>query len=342
MILYFGNKLSTHGYTPTMIEQLLPDLEKRYTIISASAKLNPLLRLMEMIWVFIKNINHVKLILIDTYSTNSFYYTCVLAVMSSLFSKPYCPILHGGGLPSRLASSPRLSRFIFGKSFINISPSIYLKQIFEREVFTILHIPNFIEVLNYPMTIRKKFRPRILWVRSFHKIYNPVLAIYVLEKLLKRWNDTELCMVGPDKDGSMKDVIRLAKELNITNHLKITGKVKRKDWIELSKKYDIFINTSQVDNHPVTLLEIMALGLPIVTTNVGGIPSIIKNKKNGLLVNSNNAEEMANRISMLISGEIDGKLITRNARKEILELDKNKVIKKWYSLVDSFINSDSN
>lgn len=325
-----------------MIEQLLPDLEKRYTIISASAKLNPLLRLMDMIWVFIKNINHVKLILIDTYSTNAFYYTCVLAVMSSLFSKPYCPILHGGGLPNRLASSPRLSRFIFGKSFINISPSIYLKQIFEREGFTILHIPNFIEVLNYPMTIRKKFRPRILWVRSFHKIYNPVLAIYVLEKLLKRWNDTELCMVGPDKDGSMKDVIRLAKELNITNHLKITGKVKRKDWIELSKKYDIFINTSQVDNHPVTLLEIMALGLPIVTTNVGGIPFIIKNKKNGLLVNSNNAEEMADRISMLISGEIDGKLITRNARKEILELDKNKVIKKWYSLVDSFINSDSN
>ena len=342
MILYFGNKLSTHGYTPTMIEQLLPDLEKRYTIISASAKLNPLLRLMDMIWVFIKNINHVKLILIDTYSTNAFYYTCVLAVMSSLFSKPYCPILHGGGLPNRLASSPRLSRFIFGKSFINISPSIYLKQIFEREGFTILHIPNFIEVLNYPMTIRKKFRPRILWVRSFHKIYNPVLAIYVLEKLLKRWNDTELCMVGPDKDGSMKDVIRLAKELNITNHLKITGKVKRKDWIELSKKYDIFINTSQVDNHPVTLLEIMALGLPIVTTNVGGIPFIIKNKKNGLLVNSNNAEEMADRISMLISGEIDGKLITRNAREEILELDKNKVIKKWYSLVDSFINSDSN
>ena len=342
MILYFGNKLSTHGYTPTMIEQLLPDLEKRYTIISASAKLNPLLRLMEMIWVFIKNINHVKLILIDTYSTNAFYYTCVLAVMSSLFSKPYCPILHGGGLPNRLASSPRLSRFIFGKSFINISPSIYLKQIFEREVFTILHIPNFIEVLNYPMTIRKKFRPRILWVRSFHKIYNPVLAIYVLEKLLKRWNDTELCMVGPDKDGSMKDVIRLAKELNITNHLIITGKVTRKDWIELSKKYDIFINTSQVDNHPVTLLEIMALGLPIVTTNVGGIPFIIKNKKNGLLVNSNNAEEMTDRISMLISGEIDGKLITRNARKEILELDKNKVIKKWYSLVDSFINSDSN
>ena len=117
MILYFGNKLSTHGYTPTMIEQLLPDLEKRYTIISASAKLNPLLRLMDMIWVFIKNINHVKLILIDTYSTNSFYYTCVLAVMSSFFSIPYCPILHGGGLPLRLKSSPGLTKFIYGNSY---------------------------------------------------------------------------------------------------------------------------------------------------------------------------------------------------------------------------------
>ena len=282
------------------------------------------------------------MVLIDTYSTKAFYYTFIFALFSSLFSKPYCPILHGGGLPDRLKYYPRISRFIFGKSLVNISPSLYLKQIFEREGFAILHIPNFIEILNYPMRIRKKFRPRILWVRSFHKIYNPVLAIYVLEKLVKRWNDAELCMVGPDKDGSMKDVIRLAKELNITNHLKITGKIKRKNWIELSKKYDIFINTSQVDNHPVTLLEIMALGLPIVTTNVGGIPFIIKNKKNGLLVNSNNAVEMVDRISMLISGKINGKLITRNAREEILELDKNKVIKKWYSLVYSLINSDSN
>ena len=132
MILYFGNKLSAHGFNPTMIELLLPDFEKRYKIISASSKLNPLLRLFDMLWIFLKNIHDTKLILIDTNSTKAFYYTYILAVMSSIFSKPYCPILHGGGLPNRLATSPRLSRFTFGQSFINISPSVYLKQIFDH------------------------------------------------------------------------------------------------------------------------------------------------------------------------------------------------------------------
>jgi len=337
MILYFGNKLSTHGYTPTMIEQLLPDLEKRYTIISASSKLNPIIRLFDMLLVFFKNINSTKLILIDTYSTNAFYYTYLLAVLSSIFSKPYCPILHGGDLPNRLASSPRLSRFTFGQSFINISPSVYLKQIFEQEGFRIRHIPNFIEISNYPMAIRKKFRPRLLWVRAFHKIYNPLLAIYVLEKLLVKWNDTKLCMVGPDKDDSLNSVKQLADQLGVRDHLSIKGKLEKKEWIKLSEEYDIFINTSNFDNLPVSLMEAMALGLPIITTNVGGIPFLINHKSTGILVKPNDPDEFVVAVNDLISGEANGLNLAANARNEVFNYDKSKVITQWFEFINNAI-----
>ena len=337
MILYFGNKLSVHGFTPTMIELLLPDFEKRYTIISASSKLNPILRLFDMLWVFFKNIHSTKLILIDTYSTNAFYYTFLLAIISTLFSKPYCPILHGGDLPNRLASSPRLSRFTFGQSFINISPSVYLKQIFEQEGFRIRHIPNFIEISNYPMTIRKEFRPRLLWVRAFHKIYNPLLAIYVLEKLLVKWNDTKLCMVGPDKDDSLNSVKQLADQLGVRDHLSIRGKLEKKEWIKLSEEYDIFINTSNFDNLPVSLMEAMALGLPIITTNVGGIPFLINHKSTGILVKPNDPNEFVVAVNDLITGENNGLNLAANARNEVFNYDKSKVITQWFEFINNAI-----
>ena len=337
MILYFGNKLTIHGFTPTMIELILPDFEKRYKIISASSKLNTVIRLFDMLLIFFKNINNTKLILIDTYSTNAFYYTYIIAKLSSLYSKPYCPILHGGALSNRLASSPRLSKFIFGKSFVNISPSIYLKQIFEREGFKIQHIPNFIEISNYPMTSRNKIRPKILWVRAFHKIYNPVLAIKVLKKLLNKWNKTELCMIGPDKDGSLKTVIKLAGQMGIRDNVSILGKLEKKDWIKLSENYDIFLNTSNFDNLPVSVMEAMALGIPIITTNVGGIPFLLNHNSTGILVNPNNLSEIVIAIDDLITGKINGLNLATNARNEVLNFDKSKVINQWFEFIDNTI-----
>ena len=56
MILYFGNKLSVHGFTSTMIELLLPEFEKHFKVSSASSKLNPFLQVIDMALVFFKNI----------------------------------------------------------------------------------------------------------------------------------------------------------------------------------------------------------------------------------------------------------------------------------------------
>jgi glycosyltransferase involved in cell wall biosynthesis len=312
-----------------MVEVIPPELENHFEIITASSKLNPILRIIDMMIVFIKNINRSKLILIDTYSTSAFYYTFFLAVVSNLFSKPYCPILHGGGLPERLEKTPILAKFTFGNAYKNISPSKYLMKIFKRKGYGVAHIPNFIDVKRYSMKIRKQFRPRLLWVRSFHEIYNPILAIHVVNILLKQWQDTELCMIGPNKGGYLQIVKKEIDQLKIGDRVIIKGKLEKEEWKSLAVNYDIFINTSNFDNHPVSLLEIMALGLPIVTTNVGGIPSMIDDGKTGILINSKNPNEFANIIGDLLSGEINGTNISKNARKEVLKYDKSQIIKKW-------------
>ena len=75
--------------------------------------------------------------------------------------------------------------------------------------------------------------------------------------------------------------------------------------------------TSNIDNTPVSIMEAMALGLPIVSTNVGGIPYLIDDGVTGLLINPSDSDQMAEKINELISGKIDGHQILKNAREEV-------------------------
>ena len=87
--------------------------------------------------------------------------------------------------------------------------------------------------------------------------------------------------------------------------------------------YDIFINTTNYDNHPVTLLEAMALGLPIVSTNAGGIPSLITHDKTAKLVQKNDVNSMVSCIIEYLSNDSERIEITSNALK-LIEKDFNK------------------
>ena len=330
--------LSKHGFVASPIETLVPRLRKKYSIIAASSKKNQIARLFHMIWVFIRNCQSSKLVIIDTFSSNAFYFSVIIAAFSDLFSKPYLTILHGGSLPARLKSSPKLSRFLFGNSAVNISPSLYLEKAFEDAGYRSIYIPNFIEIENYQFKQRDTFKPKLLWVRSFHEIYNPELAINILHELLKKYPESELCMVGPDKDGSMKKTVDLACELKVENHLKIMGKLEKSKWIVLSKDYDIFLNTTNYDNHPVSIIESMALGLPVVSTNVGGIPFLLENEIDAILVSKNSVSEATIAIIRLIENREFSILLAKNAREKAEGFAWSEVKKSWDEIIEKYSN----
>ena len=115
-LLYIGNKNSNLGGAKTAIDSLslLLDMEG-YTIYSFSNKKNKGFRLLEMLFQTYKYRNQVDLVLIDTYSTQNFYYAVSVAKLCRAFKISYIPILHGGNLPQRLKKSPQLSKKLFKK-----------------------------------------------------------------------------------------------------------------------------------------------------------------------------------------------------------------------------------
>lgn len=338
MILYFGNILSEYGYTPTFIELLTPKLSQYYQIESVSNKKGQIPRFLHMLKTFFKNKKKVKLVLIDSYSMRAFWYTYILAKLCVNYKIPYMPILRGGGYPDRIKKSPGFCKFIFSNSVKNISPSVYLKNHFENAGYKVTYIPNFIPLSNYQYKERTSVRPRLLWVRSFHEIYNPLLAVEVLEKLSSKYPDAELCMVGPDKDGTLQEVIERANVSGVNRFLKLTGKLSKPEWLKLSETYDIFINTTNFDNHPVSVIEAMALGLPVISTNVGGIPFLIDDNVDGVLVPQSDPEKFVQAINSLITDESLVKGLSKNARSKVEQFDWDVLKHKWFETISPYEN----
>ena len=284
-LLYIGNNLNTAKTNVSSIQILGEKLESEgYNLKYASSYSYKLLRLIEMVWCCIRYSQWTDAVLIDTYSTQNFYFALICSQVCRIFSIPYFPILHGGDLPSRLQRSPKKSRLVFENAKTNISPSLYLKSKFEEFGYeNIQFIPNAIQIENYSVKSKNYKSIRLLWVRSFSKIYNPEMAIQVLKALLDNGFKADLCMFGPDSHGSLEAVKALAKKLGVD--VKFTGKLDKKEWHKLSEQYNIFVNTTNFDNMPVSVIEAIALGLPVISTNVGGIPNLIQHEKEGLLVN---------------------------------------------------------
>ncbi|MEW5676283.1 glycosyltransferase family 4 protein [Flavobacterium enshiense] len=303
-----------------------------YTVVAVSEYKNTLVRMLDMLWAVLRYRNS-DYVLIDTYSTSGFWYAFFVSQLCRFLHLSYIPILHGGNLPNRLEKNPKLCKMLFSNAYQNVAPSHYLMEAFTKAGFTNLtYIPNAIELANYPFKERKTIKPKLLWVRAFSYIYNPKMAVDVLNALQQHYPGATLCMIGPEQDGSMATTKKYAEEKEVTVHF--TGRLPKPDWLALSSEYDIFINTTHFDNTPVSVMEAMALGLPVVTTNVGGIPYLLEQEKDGLLVADGEVTAMVAAIERLLEQPELALKLSQNARTKATSWDWGQVKLQWKKLLE--------
>ena len=335
MILLIGNKLSNRGLNPTSIEKLEENLSSNYSIRSASDKQSSFIRIIEMLYLVFLYRKTCKLIIVDVFGTKAFYFSCLIIVYSKLKNIPVLPVFRGGSLPERYNKNTKLFKYIFNKTILVICPSPFLSDFFSSRKIKTQIIHNYIDIKKYPFKYRKRIKPKLLWVRSIHSIYNPVMAIYVLKKILEYYPQARLSMVGPIKDNTIELIDKLIFKWNLQEKVTLTGKLEKKEWIELSKDFDIFLNTTNIDNQPVSVIEAMALGLPIVSTNVGGIPNLLTHNQTAKLVDKNNISAMVNQIKDYLSNPSDSLFISKNARELVeTQYDEGVIIPKWINIID--------
>jgi glycosyltransferase involved in cell wall biosynthesis len=167
-------------------------------------------------------------------------------------------------------------------------------------------------------------------------IYNPSLAVKTLALLTPEFPSTRLDLIGPDKgDGSLKKVIDLADRLGVQNHLRVVGGIPKSDVPRWLNEGDISINTTNVDNMPVSVIEAMAAGLCVVSTEVGGIPYLLQHEEDALLVPPDNPEAMAAAVRRILNEPGLAERLSRNARKKSEHYEWSIILPEWEALLTS-------
>ena len=128
-----------------------------------------------------------------------------------------------------------------------------------------------------------------------------------------------LLIVGEVREGEDKKYFEEFKSTNPQLPITITGQIPHKDLPAYYSLMDVFVHPSLRDGMPNAVLEAMACGKPVIATPVGGVPDLIKDGKNGVLVKVNDAGMLAGQILNLFENAETGKTLGRHARESILD-----------------------
>ena len=253
-------------------------------------------------------------------------------------------VLHGGALPEFAAARPRWTRRVLARADRVVAPSGFLLEQVVRPLFPgggpagapatwARVIPNILELERYAYRYRPTVAPCLLWMRTFEELYHPALAVEALAELRRTHPRATLTMAGQEK-GLQGEVAALARRLGLGEAVRFPGFLDMAAKAREFAAHDIYVNTNRVDNTPVSVLEAAACGLPIVATNVGGIPHLLRDGQTALLVPAGDAAAMAEGVRRLLTEPGLAAALSANGRRLAESCAWAAVKVQWQALFD--------
>ncbi len=163
---------------------------------------------------------------------------------------------------------------------------------------------------------------------------NKMLSM-VIEEILKYHNQLRIILIGYNE--TIYDSITFRNLFQFKNRISIINNVI--DIYAVLSKLDIFVFTSQDEGMPNAILEAMVLGIPVVTTDVGGISEVIANETNGYLVLSDDVRSMVKYIKLLIENDsLRGKIGFKARDTVIHGFEIKKVVTEHFTIIEDIFN----
>ena len=207
---------------------------------------------------------------------------------------------HGGHADAFFSAAPRHVLRALKAAAMRVSPSAFLVRVFDRHGLDARVIPNIIDLSRFTPRSQAPHRdaPHLVVTRNLETIYDIATAVRAFALVRMAYPAARLTVAG---DGPERDALQALVDVEgLRTAVHFTGRIDNLRIVELYHAADCMLNPSTVDNMPISILEAMACGVPVVSTDAGGIPDMVESGVTALLVPVGDHRAMADAALQLL------------------------------------------
>lgn len=199
----------------------------------------------------------------------------------------------GGGAEAFFARSFRWVEPTLRRADAVIVPSGFLAGVFQKRGIAAHVVPNVVDLERFRPAPRREVgpAPHLVVARSLERIYDIPTALRAFAMVRAGFPAARLTVAGAGP--LRRELERLARDLGVAQAVTFTGRLDNERMAGLYASADLALNPSRVDNMPISILEALACGVPVVSTNVGGVPFVVEDGRTALLVGAADPRAMA-------------------------------------------------
>lgn len=256
-------------------------------------------------------------------------------IVAAIYSRPTIVDYHSGQAADHLRRS-RLARYLLRK-FDRISvPSDYLVTVFRGFGLSARSMPNIIAFDQITYRRRVHARPLFLSNRNLEPLYNVECTLHAFKLITALYPEAHLDVVG---DGRSRFALERLRNTLGLSQVTFHGSVPPDRMGAFYDHADIFINSSQIDNMPLSILEAQAAGLPVVTTDAGGIPLMVEHGVTGLLVRCGDVVGVANAAVRYLNEPDLVTIVSEQAAFSVAHYRAHTIARQWVELYTDMLRT---
>jgi glycosyltransferase involved in cell wall biosynthesis len=281
-------------------------------------------------WLLLARVRRHDVVHVLSAASTSFAISAAPAILAArLLGRKAVLNYHSGAVEEHLRDWPRSAPALMRGAAAVVVPSARSERIMRGHGVPARTLPNAIELDRFPFRRRDPPRPVFLVNRALKPTYNVACVLRAFALVQAGVPDARLIVVG---DGPQRRSLeRLAAELGLRGTA-FRGWVAPGEMDRVYDEADILLNGSDVDAAPLTILEAWAAGLPVVTTDAGGIPDMVRDGENGILVPRGDHAALAAAARRVLSDAGLARALVANGRRAVLEHDWDVVRPLWVEL----------
>lgn len=285
-------------------------------------------------WLLITQIPQFDFVQIFSSGTTSYLISTVPPLfIAKIYGKKTILNYHHGGLEEhinewKLTAKPTMRMFDE-----IVVPSQFLVDVFAKFGLRAKAIFNFVDTEKFVFRPRNPLRPVFLSNRNFEAHYNVGCVLQAFGMIQKEIPQAELIVAGDGRE-ELK-LKKMAERLKLEN-VSFIGRVENAEMPKIYDCADVFLNASLVDNMPLSFIEAFACGLPIVSSNAGGIPQLVESGETGILVAENDCQALARESVKLLTDKRLSEKIISQAFAESRKYSSDVIIERWRNFYQDF------